>query len=217
MNLIGHHEVARKLSDRTDNYDYYLGSLIPDFIGMWRLHKTFDLISNPELRAGIRLHQKTDTVFDDLALVRLLKRQMINSFKEFMTKWPAVKCGYIGIDILFDNNFIKDESAVEAYDRTMKEAASGQIYLGNVASPPEYLQEFLIRFASYGLPRYDDSEIVARIIYRRLEITGKCFDYLLVPQLATAIEAFQAPVLDIGQLVMHETLEQLATGNSYLY
>jgi hypothetical protein len=107
MNFIGHHEVARRLVGDEDDRAYMFGSMTPDFIGMFRVHRTSGQMIDERLKAGIKLHQMTDSVFDEQAPIKQLETEMIASFKSFMPRWPAVQSARVGKDILFDGIFLK--------------------------------------------------------------------------------------------------------------
>lgn len=85
MNIFSHHGVARHLDTRRGPA-YRFGAMVPDFIGMFGIKRTYELVNDPDLLAGIKLHQLTDVTFDNLPEMKELRRDMSRTFKGIMPK-----------------------------------------------------------------------------------------------------------------------------------
>jgi acyl carrier protein phosphodiesterase len=208
MNILSHHEVARRL-DTKRRMAYRFGAMVPDFIGMFDVKRTYELIDDPDLLAGIKLHQVTDVTFDNLPEMKELRRDMSRAFRDIMPKWTAAQCAGVGKDILFDSLIIGDNGASAAYNLTMHQAALDSIDISKVAKPPHTWMANIIAFEQRGLPNYADVETVANILQRRLKNTRSSFDASLVPELADKLPLFQERVQDIGSLVMTKLMDSL--------
>ena len=208
MNILSHHEIAKRL-DTKRGLAYRFGAMAPDFVGMFGVKRTYELIDDPDLLAGIKLHQLTDVTFDNLEEIKELRRNMSREFKDMMPKWSAAQCAAVGKDILFDNLAIGDTEATAAYNLTMHEAASGSIDISKVANPQLEFTERIKAFEQRGLPNYADPQTVANILQWRLRNTRSNFDDNLVPELAKRLSPFQDQVKDIGSLVIEKTIDSL--------
>ncbi len=208
MNILSHHEVARQL-DAKRGPAYRFGAMVPDFIGMFGVKRTYELVNDPDLLAGIKLHQLTDVTFDNLTEMKELRRDMSRTFKGIMPKWSAAQCASVGKDILFDSLAIEDDAATAAYNSTMHRVATGSIDASEVAKPSLTWMTKIIAFEQRGLPNYADAETVANILQWRLKNTRSSFAASLVPALANELPPFQERVKDIGNLVTKKLMDAL--------
>jgi hypothetical protein len=207
MNLLGHHEIARRLNDERD-YSYLFSSMAPDFFGMFKVRRSNT--ANTSINAGLALHQATDNVFDELALVKELQASMTASFKEFLPRWTAVQCAGVGKDILFDGIHFSHELKILAYGRTMLFAVRGNAGIADMAEPTQQWMERLRWFEEMGIPRYDDPFVVADLLQRRLKGTRSEFDASFIPELGANLAQHQIVVNEIGQVVVESIVERLS-------
>jgi hypothetical protein len=212
MNIIGHHEAARQYSGR-ENPAYLFGSMVSDFVGMFRLPKRYRSVELPEgpLRDGMDLHQPTNTVFDGLEVIRSLNRAMAESFKRFMPIWPANQAAAVGRDILFDGYFMDKPDVIDSYSRTMDAAISGEIDFGNITEPIETFKERLVRFVQMGPPNYNDPYEVAYRLQRRLVGTKSSFDESLVEDVSESMAEYLPHVQEIGAEVVQLVVSGLSS------
>ena len=211
MNYLGHHEVARQLSDNPENRGYFFGAMAPDFVGMFRVKKN-PAASSPEVQEGMDLHQVTDTVFDALGVVTEIQSAMGDDFKLFMPKWTAVQCARAGIDMLFDGIHVNNPEAMASYRKTMAVAAAGGIAVATVASPPDLFLERLQDLEEHGPPNYSDPHVVAQRLHARLQGMRSAFDINLTGELAEALSIHQSDVFEVGNTVIEEVMNRLSLG-----
>lgn len=207
MNYLSHHEVARSLASGDE--DYMFGSMVPDFVGMFGVRKSYQKIANQPMLDGINLHQATDTVFDDQVPIKELEAHMSETFKHFMPKWTAVQCARVGKDLLFDGIQFGDKAILRSCLSTLQAAAIGEIDITTVAEPVDQWLSGLWGLETTGIPRYDVPAIVAQRLRNRLASSRTPIEKEVVPRLTDTLEKYQMVVLAIGDEVMNATVIQL--------
>lgn len=204
MNFIGHHEVARQYSG-SDDPAYLFGSMVYDFVGMFRLPRLYRRVKSPEgrLRDGMDTHTPTNVIFDGLEVMRTMNRAMTRSFKSFgMDVWPANQAAAVGKDILFDAYFIDKPDAINSYRQTIAAAVKGKIDFGNFTEPMADFTERLNLFAKMGIPNYKNPYVVALRLQRRLDGTSCGFDKSLVGPVGDTLGEFLPDIHNMGAEVV---------------
>jgi hypothetical protein len=210
MNFLAHHEVARRLSSDAD-YGFRFGAMVPDFVGMLRLQRTYktSTIVGPRVASGIRLHYATNEAFDELEVIKSLEESLYRSFKDVLPGWSARQGAVAGKDMLFDGFCCRNETMNQSYRRTMAAAASGQIILENVAEPEDVFVEGIRGLQAMDVPRYDDPTVFATRLQRRLQGLRSEFDDQLIPAVASAAAVHQPDLMSRAGGILDTVVAEL--------
>ena len=207
MNYLGHHEVARQIGDST-NPAFLLGVLIPDFAGMFGVHKLYKSapIDYVNIRAGVELHNKTNAFFDEHEYIKELDALLLGSFKQVFARWTAVQCARVGKDILFDGLFSTNPDAVKSCLGTIGIAAQGSISLVDVVDPIDVFTSKANDLFLAGIPEYHDPTVVATRLQRRLTSSRTPIPHSAVPDVAAVFAEHQPFVFTIGSPVVESVI-----------
>jgi hypothetical protein len=210
MNYIGHHEVARRLSGE-DEVEFRFGAVVPDLVGMFRLHRTYKTSSSVERRinSGIILHGKTNRLFDDMPEIIILEKSLTTGLKDVMPRWPAVQCARAGKDMLFDGLFRGDEEIMDSYRRTLDRAVSGTLLLSGISEPEHDLVNGLAILEKGTTPDYRNALVVAQRLHSRLMGTRTEFAVQYITPMAFVLADHQPTIYEMGEKVTNQVVSQL--------
>jgi acyl carrier protein phosphodiesterase len=160
VNFYGHAWFAQRESE---SCGFVLGAMLPDLAGMARLRLLE--VRDPELAAGVALHQRTDAAFHALPCFARLCAEASRALRERgVERGPARGAAHVGLELLLDGWLAADSRAVECFDSALGSASRADVraslvWRGDGARRFARLQE---RLCGSGVPGvYRDVEQVA--------------------------------------------------------
>lgn len=152
MNFLAHAHLARM--HRTDT-PYVLGAMLPDFLGMARIHgaKSLDLA----VAAGIAYHHEADETFHRTpAFIDLQGAFYAELRGRGVSRGPARAVAHVGLELLIDG-FLVDESGLpEAYLAAVEAMAPARLGRHMVFTRDEHRERYAslaARLSEWGVPR----------------------------------------------------------------
>ncbi len=191
-----------------------VGSALPDFIGMYRAYTGTDLRSHafkvdPALAEGIWLHNRTDHVYDKLAvrkeLIQYAKETLV-TYAPDLSRGALRGCADMGNDLLMDSVVLDQAEGQRAYLQAKAAVLTG---LPALAIGGRDFERGVQRYFQENVPiRYSDSASVAWMIQRRLAVSRRLgFDADTVPAVAEALEQHRERVELATSFLLSQTIE----------
>ena len=213
MNFFGHAVVA---SWEAQAPGFVLGAMLPDLASMsgTRLVE----VEDPELRAGVALHHRTDRVFHAAPRFVVLCREATRRLLALgLARGSARAVGHVGLELLLDGWLVPQREAREAYTAALRcgrDQHLGQHIRWSDPAGRTRWNKTRRRLERHGPPEdYRDPAVVACRLERmlrhrpRLALDARALDITAgyLPELQRAVHAHAAPL--IGEL-----REQLTRG-----
>ena len=222
-NIIAHMMIGAE-ADCTLEPAFLLGCTLPDFRGMYRDYRgatvnLADFDEQPQIAHGIRVHLRTDSAYDALPEVRVLKRVVRSQLR---TTVPALGSGAVracadaGTDILLDGVLLDTSHAEQLYDRTREAVLYSpalQDY-GHDDNFVTFIQDYFKDYASY---RYQDADAVAAMLERRFACRRGsllAFDHDHIPAVARVLAMQAMRLRGVAQRIVTMTAEHVAYDSS---
>ncbi len=158
VNFFGHAAVAGWISDRPR---WVFGAMLPDFVSMCRAR--IDAVDDPEVRAGVDLHHRTDDVFHAApTFVELQARGVEVLEAAGVGRGTARAVAHVGVELLIDGYLLDDDEACRAYRGAM--GLSGSLGV-RFRRGGDRFEDLRVRAASHGLPNdlRDPARVTARL------------------------------------------------------
>lgn len=218
-NMLGHMQVGHEVMQTTDPY-VLLGTTVSDFLGMYRdLHGgrlcTSDFTAVPGLSEGMRLHQRTDTIFDALPLAKEVVhvgRTALTAISPMLQSGAVRGCARIAPDILLDGVLLQDPDVEDLYEQTRDALLAGPIFSQQLPHAMEFeglIQDYFRQRVSY---RYQDTERVAAILQHRFDHRPTellKFNKSAIPVVAEALDIQRQRLQHVGAQLVSLTVQGL--------
>lgn len=174
------------------------GSIAPDFAGM---HRDFNGDKNfrlehfelkPAIELGHQIHKQTDAVFKGMIDNRQLIGQLAEDLRtdDELSRGAVFALSDVGNDILLDGEVIKDSYVASKFELIGSLVLKGALRIrADLSSSP--VEAVAVDYFKRGLPtRYQDPELVAQLLYKRLQKRGNPDLAFSEPKIELVAEAF---------------------------
>lgn len=168
MNFFGHTWVA---VDERQDAPFLFGTMIPDFVSMSgaRLDKVMITghIDAPEVRAGIRHHLDTDSVFHTGQPFVKLSSELTSVLEsKGVRRGTSMAVGHVGIELLLDR-WLLEQFGGEPYLEAIRYATNhvAMVELGDAT--PDF-RSLIGRLENFGLSGYQSIERIRDRLVRAL-------------------------------------------------
>lgn len=220
MNYIAHCLMAEDMSP-----EFRFGSLAPDLVGMARCE--LNRISSEEVRQvldptelavqqGIDFHIKTDKVFDEQPLFKLLKRKFRDEVAPnyFPEDERLIRLfSDVGTELLLDGLVMeKWPESGELYHETIRSV--GSVAMGIATKNPKRLLE-VIEYRKGHLPDYSEPAVAAEFLAARVRDRPRLsIGNEMIPNLVRSFEDHKDNVWQYGESLFLETKASLTREES---
>ncbi len=221
-NIVTHMVIAEQMFPQAGP-DFYLGSTLPDFLGMARdlrgsTTSLNQLRENDRLSDGIDFHIATDSVYDQMDESRqLVIRAQKDLGKIGLSKGALRACADAGTEILLDG-VVMESGHVPVFINVNSHLIRGASVLDSIDDMElrTLIKEY---FEDYRPNKYRDPETVANLLQHRLSMrkSGRLgFDDDKIPAVAEAFAKQQKRLRACAGELIGLTVDKLkarATGN----
>lgn len=219
-NIVAHNHVAN-LVLRGPLPDEALGSVLPDFAGMYRdYHGERVGIRgiNRQLDRGISFHYKTDRLFDAQLEKSLMTTGLTMELLSGDINPRAARLGaHLLADIMLDGILLERHEARRDYEDLAECVCEEETALHRKKFPPKFV-DMVSGYFEKGIPeRYSNPQMLSRIIKRRLDFRAarsSGADSMIganqLPAVAEVIEANMETIRALGTVAIDRTVETLS-------
>ena len=213
MNFISHHEAA-KIFIPDASPSLLFGSFFDDVARTSKSRKIRSFVLNPDMRAGMVLHNLTNRYFDALPEIKQLEADMIESFRDFQPWRQSIQASHVGKDLLFDGTQFDKPLVLAGFLTTLNQAIGGEVDFSGIDDPSPFIQ-VATWATTHGLPRYDQPEVVAEHVYRVLGNTRTPLDRSVFDQVVELFDSYQPRIMSLGSLAMDQTIDCIRNHGDY--
>jgi len=210
MNYLGH----LYLAGRGASPEFMWGSMAPDFVGMVgsKLHRIqqerrgYLDRQHRAVQEGIDHHMTVDAAMGELALVTSLKE----SFRGIMRdNYPQVESNVVrvgnelGTDLMFDGWIICNyPETLDSFCQTIGWCEDSMLMYPAMGYSRRIIR--LARDLEHSTPNYDDTEVLAQVIWRRTRGRKSAFHISNIAYLAAALSMHKAEVYAVAPEVFDQ-------------